>query len=297
MRLLDYSNKVLTAEVPYPNAKRLPNVFYPTDASIVVDVGGQNMMFGKCARAVYMRILGVVRTSKTEERSQRIFGYGKYFERNEIDIYKKANIYVANNVKFSTQIPNSDSFVSGEVDAIVQMNGEYVGVEFKTSYGNNFLRQNILGYKRKGKSTGLNYVLDDLLPAPKIEHIMQVMLYLDFYKDTIKEFHIVYSARDSMNMAEYKLTLDEKADGKRYVCIEKMENDRNIPIPIIDISTQDIYDRFLYIRRNIVKGTMPHPDYDVVGRSNWQCGYCNFRQACLDALPADMKVASVESKI
>ena len=297
MRLLDYANEVLTAEMPYPNAKRLPNVFYPTDASVVVNVGGQNMMFGKCARAVYMRMMGYEKTAPKKERAERIFGYGKYFEQNEIDIYKRAGIYVANNVKFSMQIPNSDSFVSGEVDAIVQIDGEYIGVEFKTSYGNNFLRQNIIGYKRKGKSTGLEYVLDDLLPAPKIEHILQVMLYLDFYSDSIKEFHIVYSARDSMEMAEYRLWLDPRADGKSYVRIEKMEADKNIPIPIIDISTQDIYDRYLYIRRHIMNGTMPHPDYDVLGRSDWQCGYCDYREACLNALPADMKAASTESKI
>ena len=299
MRLLDYANKTLTAEMPYPNAKRLPNVFYPTDASVVVNLKGENVMFGKCARAVYMRMMGYKKTSPKKERSERIFGYGKYFERNEIDIYKRAGIYVANNVKFSMQIPNSDSFVSGEADAIVQANGKYIGVEFKTSYGNNFLRQNVIGYKRKGKFTGLNYVFDDLLPAPKIEHIMQVMLYLDFYSNSIDEFHIVYSARDSMAMAEYKLWLDQRADGKKYVKVEKLEdNEKAIPIPIVDLSTQDIYDRFLYIRRHIINGTMPHPDYDVLGKSDWQCGYCDYREACLNTLPADMKVnAGKESKI
>jgi CRISPR/Cas system-associated exonuclease Cas4 (RecB family) len=293
MRLLDYANEVLTAKAPYPNSKRLPNVFYPTEASIVVNVDGKPKMYGKCARAVYMRMTGIEPTSDKLERAQRIFGYGKYFEQNEIDLYKRAGIYVANNVKFSMPIPNSDSFVSGEVDGIVKIDGKYIGVEFKTSYGNSFIRQNITGYKRKGKSTGLDYTLDDLLPAPKIEHIMQVMLYMDYYRDSgINEFHIVYSARDSMAMAEYKLWLDERADGKRYVRVSKLEADKEVSIPIINFSTQDIYDRYIYIRRHILKNQIPPPDYDVVGKTNWQCGYCEFRQACLDQLE---KLENVES--
>jgi len=261
-------------------------IYYPTQASCVID----GKVVGKCARAVYFEKTNVEK-SKLTSRTIRTFEFGNLFEKQEIYNYQKLGIYVDDHVKFS--FPMANILISGEVDCIVILDGKYIGVEFKTSYGESFLRQHIKGYKRNPKEPQVHLV-NPLQSSPKIEHLLQVGLYLYYFTTilptiaplSIDEWRMVYFAIDYKIGAEYKTQLAKYGSMHKLQCwkiytIDEGNNEYELNEEILlkDIFVEHIIDRFVYIQQHIDKKIVPKADFDP-STPDWQCAYCQYHWVC-----------------
>jgi len=176
---------------------RVTSRFWPTEASAMSPIGP----VGRCRRRTYYSQQAVV-----EEEQFDIVSLGRFYIGNKIEdwvteLAKAANIYHANSVKISYSPHGfTDITVSGEVDLIYNINGDKVGGEVKTSYGYKF--SNFVFHK-------------PTIPGmPKVEHLMQTLMYLFYYKyiDTtlgITRFVITYVDRGSMEWIQHTVEMTE----------------------------------------------------------------------------------------
>lgn len=284
-RLLDVPQPESASEWKQYSRLKLPNVFAPTQASYKLG----DVVLGNCARKTYYEQLKVERASP-DERAYSIFDYGSSFEDRQIENYKIAGIYVADHVPISFYDEARKLYVSGEVDAIVKLDSELIGVEFKTSYGYRFLHNQILGYAKKTKEER-PYLLDKLSAAPKPEHLLQVALYLYYFTykaqppvPKITEWRIVYQDRGTCMAAEYMVQLRDAA-GIHLLEVYKLEEDGEHLAPLREISVEGILDRFRYVLDHIETRTIPPRDFNPFASDeedeDWQCRYCLFRQLCV----------------
>ena len=112
---------------------------------------------GGCLRAVWYKLQGIPKSNPMSARSWRIVTLGKAAEKFEQEIDKLMGIYVAGNFKFY----DNDLNVSGEVDEVAKIDGEYWLIEYKTYYGTFARRQ--------------------IKVAPKRAHLLQVLPYLKYF--------------------------------------------------------------------------------------------------------------------
>lgn len=260
---------------------KLPNVFAPTQASAVLDDG---TVLGQCARKTYYEQLRYER-DMLDSRVYSIFDYGTAFEQRQIDAFKIAGIYVADHVPISFRF--GDIYVSGEVDALVNLAGTVIGVEFKTGYGYKFLRNQILGYVKR-TTERRPYLLDELQAAPKPEHILQVACYLYYFAyvatppvPKIEEWRIVYQDRGTCALAEYAVILQDVA-GTHVVRVFRLEHGAEYEVALRQISIEAILQRFKYVYEHVLNRTVPSRDFNPFTKDeDWQCEYCVFKQTCI----------------
>jgi len=166
MKLIDLVDKYL--EIPYEIHTDVHKGYHhPSSASVVIkNEYGEEEVIGSCMRKVYWEMKGVKRSNPMSARGSRICAYGKAVERFEVEQLKELGIWRGNNVKFI----NQNYKVSGEADCIVfdKDTKGLRGVEIKSGYDYKFRTQVIGTPTRPGK--------------PKYEHLMQTMLYVDYFK-------------------------------------------------------------------------------------------------------------------
>lgn len=282
-RLIDISAPECLSEWQQYSRLKLPYVFAPTQASYKFEDG---TVIGSCARKVYYEQLKYNR-EQIADRAYSIFDHGYSFEERQLESFKVAGIYVADHVPLSFHDPERGIYVSGEADAIVKLDGKLVGVEFKTSYGYKFLHNQILGYKRSTKGDR-PYLLDPLSPAPKPEHILQVMCYLYYFSfkaeppvPYIDEWRIVYEDRGTCAKSEFVVYLDDIA-GYHVPAIWHL-GDTEGQVQLKQITVEGILDRYKYVYDCIISHKVPEPDFDVhQPDKDWQCGYCLFKNMCIE---------------
>lgn len=279
MRLIELVDKYL--ENPYKiHTEMHKGYHHPSSASCVIqNEYGETEVAGACMRKVYWEMKGVKRTNPMSARGSRICAYGKAVERFEVEQFKELGIWRDNNVKFI----NTNYKVSGEADCIVfdkEING-LRGVEIKSGYDYRFRSQVIGTATRAGK--------------PKNEHLMQTMLYVDYFKFP---FNILYVDRGNAERGEYEVTLNSDGtpnlDGRKYS---------------IGISVPKIVARFKELDEMLEDNTVPKRDFQKkyskeklskmhgtrrmskanteefeksgdVDIGDWQCSYCDFKDHC-----------------
>lgn len=258
---------------------------YPTGASCV---GEDDQLRGSCSRAVAYDYMGINKTNDFTPETMYTFAMGKKVEDMVVEWTKEMGIFAARNIKFFDPYFH----LSGELDIVLRESpGSEIlyGVECKSSHGNYFKTEVITG--KAGKP-----------PAPKDDHIMQVMMYLSNFP-TLKYFILVYIGRDEFARTEYIIRLVQ------------VDNDWYPEITHGDFSKIDmnfslsrIYNRYVDTLRNIKKGILPARDYKPVmtqeemdielstGRlyksqmkkfqdgeimtAHWRCRYCSFKSLC-----------------
>lgn len=249
---------------------------YPSEASAVSRLSGE--VLGKCHRAVYYSWKKVEKTNPIDARGMWTFAFGSAIEKIYTEHTKQLGIWAGNNVKFYNMQRN----VSGEADIFVfKPDRSLKGVEIKTAYG--------YGFQKKVKF------------APKPENVMQVMLYMDYFK--IPEWTLIYHSRDTQENVEYTITLQEE-NGLTYPVV-------NFALIMREFTLEDIYARYLVLGDYVVKGELPPNDFvygytsdkteerfangiisktkfnDVskgkVTDSDWQCLYCSYLDECWKA--------------
>lgn len=234
MQLLSLVDKYL--ENPYITMPHKDSSgWWPSQASCKIkNLYGEDTMAGKCLRAVYWSKRGIKETNPMKARSIRIVKVGKAIEQLEVDRYKEMGIWRGNSIKFYNKQYN----ISGEIDGFVYDNDQNktIGVEIKTGYGYKF-RKDVLG------TATVN-------GTPKLDNLMQTMLYVDYFK---KLFKIVYIDRGNAQRAEYDITLNK--DGTPNINNKKIDNGLSIPGCIA---------RFKELEEYLENGTIPPRDFQLL---------------------------------
>ena len=279
MNLLEKVDKYL--ENPYlERTHRTSTAHYPSQSSCLVkNEYNENIIIGNCMRSIYWESRGIKKTNPMKARGARITRVGKIVEQFEIDRYKELGIWRGNNVKFF----NEKYKISGEIDALV-FNEEarcLIGVEIKTGYDYKFRKEVIGTPTKKGK--------------PKLEHLLQTMLYIDYFKLLFK---IVYIDRGNAARKEYDITINK--DGTPNIDGKKLDNGLSIPGCIA---------RFKQLEEHLEDSTLPRRDFQLqyspqqveflydsnrlnkaqkkefeknkkVDMGDWRCRYCDYKDYC-----------------
>ena len=288
-----YDNYDLFAHVnehmtrPKFKAPRAKN-FYPSEASVVThDKHGDKVVHGGCMRAAYFRCS----TQEFERipnsaRSEYIFKQGHAVEKILVDLWKEMGIWVDNSVKFV----DKERGISGELDALlIEPDGTLYGAEVKSFYGY-FAEKELFG----NRSTK---------PFPKMGHLLQTLIYLDFFKDQLSYFRIVYFARDSVKRRTFKVELHQEGE----LTYPKVEGE-----VIRSFTVNDIYNRYADLQEHLDNDIIPKNDFELyyskekiedfykkgkvaktkyakweAGKlasheriGDWQCSYCAFKNVC-----------------
>ena len=269
---------------PYPREPRANNRHWPSEAAYVKSNGD---VIGKCIREQYF-----IRKQYPVEKAIaahhiRKMDVGKAIELNEIKYAKECGIHVDDDVAF--KIDKGDILISGKLDAVYQIDGEKVIVEYKTSDGYRF-EQAVYGKYTRVKA------------SPKPEHILQVMLYLEAFPD-MKRCIIFYLTRSDMYTIEHEIKLfsnqaivnDSPVEFnlggiyKRYRELTYyLDHDELPPCDFNpsysdDSDMEDLYNRGLINKVSlddyINKGTLP---------GHWRCeAFCGYRNICTSMRDGD----------
>ena len=263
--------------------------FYPSEASVVTyDTHGDRVVHGGCMRAAYFRCSSMeFERIPNSARSEYIFKQGIGVEKILIDLWKEMGIWVDNNIKFL----DKENKISGELDALLMepTDGTVYGVEVKSFYGY-FAEKEIFGNRSvKG--------------LPKMGHLLQTLIYTNFFKDKLPYFRIVYFARDSVKRRTFKIELHEEAD----LTYPKIEGE-----VIRSFSVNDIYERYRELQTYLDNEIVPPNDFELFYSSeiiedyyvkgkiaktkyakwkqgklgpqeqigDWNCSYCAYKNVC-----------------
>jgi len=258
--------------------------FYPSEASVVyTDSFGDKVTQGTCLRASYFRLAEEFVGEPYDARTQFIFEMGNRVEAMLISKWKEMGVWIDNNVKFIDKKHN----ISGEIDAVLAEppNGQLYGVEVKSFYG--YYSESELFGNRKKKG------------FPKINQLLQTLIYTDNFKNLLPYFRMVYFARDSVKRKTFLVELEgnqPKVDGE----------------PVTEFTMDDIYARYSKLQSCLDAGVIPPGDYELqyprekiidfyskgkIGKTkyekwqrgklkkhenigDWQCSYCRFSEVC-----------------
>jgi len=212
-------------------------------------------------------------------RGIRITTIGKMVEQFEIEQYKKLGIWRDNSVKFY----NEKYHVSGEIDAIVYDEDikSNIGVEIKSGYDYKFRKEVLGNTTKKGR--------------PKLDHLLQTMLYIDYFKIPFK---IAYFDRGNAARCEFEITLNN--DGTPNIDGKKLTNGLSIPgciarfkelgeyisngtLPKRDFQLQYSTDRVQELYDSGRLGKMDEKEFEKnkkIDIGDWICGYCSYRDYC-----------------
>jgi hypothetical protein len=235
-----------------------------------------------------MRIKGYP-SLPANSRSELIFAMGHAVESIVVEQWKQMGLWVDNNVKFTTDRLGFP--LKGELDAILREppDGRLYGIECK-SFSGYFGTTEIMGNK---KHPG----------APKINQLLQTLVYTYIFKEELYCFRMVYMARDEPeNHRTFKIELANEGD---------------LHYPVIDgeinraFTVEDIFSRYRLLQEYLDRDELPPRDYEDIypdskveyltslgkvsktarddhfkGKKpcgDWQCRYCDVRHHCLNS--------------
>jgi len=265
--------------------RREPHM-YPTSASFIDSTGKVN---GKCLRQAVFSYYGIPETNPPDAQAQYTFALGNAIEGLVGDWLKQMGLFVAHHVKFY----RPDCNLSGEIDFVIypyRKADTLIGLECKSFYGN---------YTKSSCVTGTKTTT----AQPKIEHIMQVAMYLDNIS-MLEEFRLIYIGRDTFDRQEYTIYLQENGESAYPVVV----GPGAITTEYKEMTMDRIYSRYQqamdHIRANKLPAVDYKPEMSLVeatqaasempgGKSklekfkdgeiltlDWQCRYCNHRSLC-----------------
>ena len=311
----------------FGSSKRYAGIFEPSSASVIVDKN----VFGKCARASAFDLLGL-RKPITSVRANWKFEFGGNFEQTFIEMMKRAGLFHSDHVKMAFPFgPDEKYQISGEID-VIGKNGSPFIVELKTISGRIAESQCVTGYDRPPQYRN-GYTINPMASAPKIEHLIQVMLY-QYYGSVVlpkqsdlelDHSRICYLSISSMKHSEYILRLVERG-GLHFPKLWKlMKSDDSYfeqEIELLPFSVEDIFSRYIYIAKHIENDLVPPRDYSpqytdeeisdrlargilsktkannmrngTIPACDWQCSYCQYKQLCEELPSGAFKIDYME---
>jgi hypothetical protein len=259
------------------------DTFYVTQAScnrIINKKTGLTKLVGCCPRAAYYSCIGMPENSanRNRELSRKL---GDYTEYMLLNVIKDIGILYDKAVKFTIE----DISVNGKLDAIVEIDNEKVGIEIKSLSSNKWTNNHIFGSKWDK-------------PTPKINHLIQCMVYLYAYLGEINNFVLFYIRRDNGDCIEFNIEL-VLIDGKLYPSIngevdytlncddiinnfkilkELLDNDI-IPMRGFHIEYTPEYAKELYLSGFLTK--FMYEKFNEAPFGDFECRGCGFIDICI----------------
>ena len=137
---------------------------------------------GQCPRRIYFSFKKYPKL-EVEPRILRVFHNGDFVHTRLGGALVEEGV-IKSEKDIEVPIPEND-LIRGRADAIVEINGEKVVVDFKSVNGVKFRT----------------------LEAPEIEHVKQVMIYMHFFN--IKKGLLVYECKNTQDIKEFEIKYDE----------------------------------------------------------------------------------------
>ena len=267
--------------------------YWPSEASVeYINECGVRSVVGKCARAIWYSIHNIEQTNPPDAVGLRKMGAGRIIEAEERRIGEEMGIVVRDNDipdefrcegmgprRFIKHI-SDEIRISGEIDMLYKVDGKYYIGELKSGYGYMFNRDIIT----KGQ--------------PKKEHLMQIALYLDTFKQ-VEQGILLYIDRGEAEKRQFIIqvlpngiiTVDGEAESivtlngilsrLDYVHYHSKEN-----APPTGDFTGFYSDQTIesYHKAGIISKTK-YNNYKK-GRcgflGDFQCMYCSYKQLCIN---------------
>jgi len=193
---------------------------------------------GECSRSLYYKIKGEAYSNPVSMRLKTIGDIGKRCEDDFIDLLKKNNMWVEDQVRITFKFPDSKNnvFTNGKLDVIIKDDEVYNILEIKTIDG--FKVNDVFGY-------------NDKRPLPSANNLMQAMVYKyksrmdeielkDGSKIMVKDVYLAYVDRGSNSKMYFKIDLTE--DG--YPVITSIRENGSV-IETIDMSKENGFEELI----------------------------------------------------
>jgi CRISPR/Cas system-associated exonuclease Cas4 (RecB family) len=202
---------------------------YASCNKIINQQNGHTKVHGFCQRCAYYSCIGLSEKQTGPSRSiaRKL---GDYTEYMLLSILDKTGALTEKGVKFTLE----EYKVNGKLDGIVKIDDIESGIEIKSISSSKWTIGNIFG-------TQYNK------PKPKIEHVMQCIIYLLAFFGRLNNFYLIYIRRDNGDIKEFDISL-ALIDGVLYPAVDG--------VVWYDINCNDILDRFKlldgYVQSNVV---------------------------------------------
>jgi CRISPR/Cas system-associated exonuclease Cas4 (RecB family) len=309
--------EVTNAQLTSPEYRGGSGFNYISEASChIIDEFGREWLLGKCHRQLWYRKHGYQRTPFTP-LSMRRMKYGVFLEDALQDMWKKAGIFVQNNVRLRSH----ELMVGGEIDAIVfdHEAKHPVGVEVKTGYGYS-MNKEVFGRANALYPNG----------HPKWEHLMQVMMYLHLRKPIenvhgqMPYFLLYYMDRADCRDTQFKITLSGDYEGEPIIhdiygnlvepSIAYPIDNRNCELmveikPVQNLTIENMLKRYERLKEVVIMDEPPNREFflrypdelaqdlfelGILSKTkwgdfqrkkdakvgDWQCSFCDWQEEC-----------------
>jgi CRISPR/Cas system-associated exonuclease Cas4 (RecB family) len=308
---------------PMVTSSRKSSGFHPSAASVqYVTKAGELKTLGACLRKEWYSFSSYKGIEVTNPEAEDKKAVGDYISERFVEKFKRVGLYVADEVPFYHETMK----VSGRIDILIKDHfkapkaplrpniQDLIGLEIKSTGG----YHNIKGPIVSTKDTPL---------APKIEHVMQCMIYLDYFSQFgLDKWILIYQDRESMRKQWHKVCLSDLGQAvvtnkentlihedvtiknitKRYKELENFLNLKEIPPRDYDkqYSNKKIYKLFEdgelnkteseKIQKIVKKMGDKGLDLDkvdpLIEKGDWQCNYCSYKDMCWSNNPTKQLV-------
>lgn len=303
MDLLQVSNRMLLQ--PAVQSIRRPDEFYvTTHCGVEVQEAWGKQVYGACHRAAWYRNrYPSVQESDTPESARKKY-WGRAIEEAEINLWKDAGIYVADQVGF--WIP--EYYLKGRIDCFVR--------DLDSQYAQNLMNpvagRGVIGVEIKSTwSYGAQGTIEcktGVKPWPKWEHVIQSAVYHWRFRDFANYWIILYIARDKGTARQHTLVVTEN-------------NQISVNGEIVPFTVDHIFARLAELSSKLQSDQPPLRDFHImhdqaqlkamadagvlgktdtdkvrkgnkIVKGDWQCRYCQYAKECWNGveLPYDTKL-------
>ena len=208
----------------------------------------------KCKRQIYYNKLNVAASNPIETHSYIKFKMGDSVHLAIQDIFKSADIWVEGE-DFKEVEWNGLNWIY-RIDGKLNIDNTNYLIEIKTVY-----------------TSGYNSIENEA----KKEHEIQLFLYMLF--ENIDNGIILYIGRDNGHIVEYNYTLDRlRKKYKEYFEI-KIKELKDLESKIKNKIMPE-RDKKIYLKNNNGNITETFQKDNVKYKTDWQCGYCQWKNLC-----------------
>ena len=269
----------------------------PTDSSVLVtSPSGRKYVQGACSRAVWYRLNKVAETNPYSAKAPWIWWLGKAWESQVQKLLKEKGILCVDNPRFVCDM--GEYLLHGEMDGI--------GIDTSTTPAEHFVIElkNTGGYYAKMSLLGS---VKKYQPKPKVENMLQLMVYLDRGREDLKYGVLLYLIRDDMDRVAFYIKLEDH-QGEVYPRVWAHSPTNGPGELLLDYPMSAIYTRYNQLIAAHKAKTSPEKEYSLryseeqciqlladgvlskkqvdehlsgkTPQGDWNCRFCSYMDHC-----------------